>query len=390
MSSFRKFISTGVSELRGLRPTSDPADVPVVKKKLCRLSNGHQGEEKLRKFNGTGGEPTDGNERIRSRTSDPVHDGCRFLDIAVVAKVVRPDDIIDAKTSSEVLRSRAEREEGADGSSVVWKNSVMSDDDGQTSTFGRRRGKCVAFCDDIVVHSFDDDLEDNNSDLNSSENASEIDDDSSTAQNDIDSSIDVRRWNAVDATPAVANPRKIPLRRLVFGRINHAYNGNKAGVFRTLQTRESARRPGLAPKTTVTRTKSLVDNSVRHSLVKVDDDDDGQSGGTGGGCGGVQLVLPLGPFCAPRDVSVTASGDGRKIKVLLLRESAAAAKRATDDDSLPAGADRRRDYSECFYLPKAVNPLRTKATVDNEGILRISAPFASDFPVRTLSTSSSR
>lgn len=389
MASFREFISTGGSKLRGLRPTSDPADVPVVKKKLCRLSNGHQGEQNVRKFSRTGGELMDGNER-----SERV-DGYRFLEISVVRSDQKPPTIVAAKVSkpdnnnintktSEVLLSRADNEEGADRTSVVWN---ISDDDRQTATYGHRRGKCVAFCDDIVVHSFDDDLDDNNSDLNSSENASEISlDEDLSALNDTES-IDVCHWNTVDSTPAVP-PRKIPLRRLVFGRINHAYNnGNKAGVFRTLQTRESARRPGgLAPNTTVTRTKSLVDNSVRHSLVKVDDDGDGQNGGPGG----VQLVLPLGPFCAPRDVSVTASGDGRRIKVLLLQETTAAAKRATDDDCLTSVGDRRRDYSECFYLPKAVNPRRTKATVDSEGILRISAPFASEFPVRTLSTPSSR
>lgn len=362
IASFQKCISSDTSD--GGRSNAESASSSVVKKKLCRVSNGYTNGRDLLKFTGIN-ESADGENNFRNDTTmteGVVREigGDHLVEISVVRGNNSPKA---GRADSQDTNLEAQKN---DRDAPLSENSCRSNNrssDQRSKSISENRRKRVAFLDAITVHNFEN--EDDSYDLNS-ENMFEMSDEPITSEpNEINlrTPTEVYHQNPVNTVQFESQtvvPKKTPLRRLVFGQVSRAYN--KANLFRSL-LRDSLRRQVSAPRerTPVARTKSLADRSVRHSFIKVEDPN-----GTH-----VQLVVPLGPHYMPNGVSVTISGDGKKIKVLAIGKKVL--EGTTPDD-------RKHDYHECFYLPKAISPLLTRATVDSEGYLKIDATFATSFP----------
>nr|UQK61678.1 small heat shock protein [Ailoscolex lacteospumosus] len=375
MAAFRKSISGCLSE-SGNDVTDSADSTPIVKKKLCRVSDGcansHRSLLVLKTKNDIMSENS-ASYTFSEGVARDIGGGDHLVEICVVRSSAVP---LKGAAERILPTGEAQHQEVDDinGNHIADSNDKEIDDRLNTeeeilstdaNSFRKRR---VAFSDDVTIHSFENDDEistdmdcDSIDDLFPDENENPQNENKNCSVSE-ETHCNFAKYSDlangesnVSSIQAVARPlytKKMPLRRAIINQVTRACS--TANLLRTF-LRESFRRPNSFPhgtKTRLDRSRSLPESSIRHSFISADD----HNGPV------VQLVIALGQHFTPNDISVKTSGDGKKIKVL-------ASQKRSGTDLI------KRDYHEWFYMPKPIDPRQTRATVNYEGFLKIAAPF---------------
>lgn len=371
MASFTKSTSGCLPE-RG-NDVKDSDSPPVVKKKLCRVSNGRANTHRSLLVLSTKKDTV--SEKRASYTfsegiAREIGGGDHLVEICVVRGSVPPCQHLaeagqhteDSQQHGVMDRNGNLLENETDGR--IRRRPADSDEDLSSNDAKSPTKRRVAFSDNVTIHNFETEDDNISSDMDCASVDENFPDDNLRNENKNHVlSVETNDDTNASLTHTIALPfysKKMPLRRVILNQVTRACS--TANLLRTL-LRESFRKTNSnqhRARTPLARSRSLPESSVRHSFIGADDNNGAA----------VQLVIALGQHFAPNNISVKTSGDGKKIKVL------ASLKRSATDHV-------KWDYQEWFYLPKPIDPRETKATVDYEGFLKIEAPFIVSSPLNS-------